>query len=71
MGKDELTRLKAQRDRAWRALQSIQDAIGRGQTSAVILGLHLAGCIGPADADEWNTVDRKRLTGNQGEAQDG
>ena len=64
---NELTKLKAQRDRAWRALQALQDVIAAGNTNARVLALHLAGCIGPTDADEWNAVDRERLARDQPE----
>ncbi len=57
--REEIVRLKSQRDRAWRALQIIQDAIETGEPEPMVITMAVAGCIGPRDVDEWNALIRE------------
>jgi hypothetical protein len=53
---DEISRLKAQRDRAWLALNSIEDMLIAGESDPLVLALPLAAYRGPRDCEEFNRL---------------
>lgn len=59
----EITRLKDQRDRAWRALQAVEDLITDESIdcfeTVTSMSAHLTGYIGPRDVDEWQALARE------------